>query len=92
MNLVKHRFEKNRITVDIIWCAEPGDDWLLTASKGGRIWTDAETLTFEYKQDVYIDDNNRLAIIGALEEIRRSEYEGLSSGPITEEEDDARKN
>ena len=89
MNLVKHRFEKDRITVDVIWCTEPGDDWLLTASKGRMLWTDVYTLPDEYENDIHIHDEDREALAARVAEIRRSEYEGLSSGPITEAGDEA---
>ena len=89
MKLVKHRFEKNGLVADIVWCTEPDDDWLLTIGKTACIYTDKETLPNEYGQDLWLKDVEEAAIKYGVYEIRKESYEGLSSGPITEEKDEA---
>ena len=89
MKLVKHRFESNGLVIDIIWCTEPDDDWLLTIGRAARVYTDMETLPNEYGQDIWLKDVQEAAIRYDVKQIRKESYEGLSSRTITEEKDEA---
>ena len=89
MKLVKHRFEKNGLVADIVWCTEPDDDWLLTIGRVDRVYTDMATLPNEYHEDIWLKDEQEAAIRCDVMQVRKEPYEGLSSGTIAEKKDEA---
>lgn len=87
MKLVKHRFEKNGLVVDIAWHSKPWKKRAYKCMKGGNSfgWWHHDAF---FEQDHCLDDLTCVDLHRSVLKIRKQMYD-LSSRPITEEKDEA---